>query len=81
MLYAAIAEQGIKVDILANNAGFGDQGAFLDADWERQEEMVRLNVLALLRLSYLYGNDMRKKGSGKILNVASVAAFASMGQL
>ena len=77
MLHEATRDAGIEVDMLVNNAGFGDQGAFLDADWERQEEMVRLNVLALMRLSYLYGNDMRKKGSGKILNVASVAAFAA----
>lgn len=76
MLYAAIAEQGIKVDILANNAGFGDQGAFLDSNWERQEEMIKLNILALMRLAYLFGNDMRTRGFGRILNVASVAAFA-----
>lgn len=76
ILHQATSEAGIQIDILANNAGFGDQGAFLDADWDRQEEMVRLNVLALMRLAYLYGRDMRAAGRGRILNVASVAAFA-----
>ena len=76
-LHDALAEQGIVVDILANNAGFGDQGAFLDSSWERQEEMIKLNILALMRLSYLFGNDMRTRGAGRILNVASVAAFAA----
>ena len=76
ILHQATVDAGIAVDFLANNAGFGDQGAFLDASWERQDEMVRLNVLALMRLSYLYGRDMRTAGTGRILNVASVAAFA-----
>ena len=76
MLHQATKESGIVVDYLINNAGFGDQGAFLDSDWSRQEEMVKLNVIALMRLSYLYGQDMRAAGKGRILNVASVAAFS-----
>ena len=76
-LHDALVEQGISVDVLANNAGFGDQGAFLDSDWPRQEEMVKLNILALMRLAYLFGNDMRRRGAGRILNVASVAAFTA----
>ena len=54
-----------------------EQGAFLDSDWSRQEEMVKLNILALMRLAYLFGNDMRRRGAGRILNVASVAAFTA----
>lgn len=77
MLFTATKEVGIVVDVLVNNAGFGDQGAFLDSDWKRQEDMVKLNVLALMRLSYLFGNDMRSRGCGRILNVASVAAFSA----
>ena len=76
ILHQATVDAGIEIDFLANNAGFGDQGAFLDSDWERQDEMVRLNVIALMRLSYLYGRDMREARAGRILNVASVAAFA-----
>ncbi len=77
LLYRSLAEQGVRVDILVNNAGFGDQGAFLDSDWERQDEMIRLNITALMHLAYLFGNDMRTRGFGRILNVASVAAFTA----
>lgn len=74
-LHAALVDSDIVCDILVNNAGFGDQTEFLDGDWKRQEQMVRLNVLALMHLTYLFGQDMRARGQGKILNVASVAAF------
>lgn len=77
LLHQALSDAGIRISVLVNNAGFGDQGAFLDAAWERQEEMVKLNVLALMRLSHLFGNDMRAHGFGRILNVASVAAFTA----
>ena len=77
LLYRSLAEQGVRVDILVNNAGFGDQGAFLDSVWERQDEMIRLNITALMHLAYLFGNDMRTRGFGRILNVASVAAFTA----
>ena len=76
-LHRVLAEEGVQIDILVNNAGFGDQGAFLDSAWDRQEEMVKLNILALMRLAYLFGNDMRARGLGRILNVASVAAFTA----
>lgn len=69
-------EAGLKVDILVNNAGFGDHAAFLDSNWERQRQMVELDVLALMELTYRYGNDMRAAGEGRILNLSSVAAFS-----
>lgn len=68
-------ERGIFVDSLVNNAGFGDQSAFLDADWDRQYAMVQLNVVALMQLCYEFGRDMRGRGRGRILNLSSVAAF------
>lgn len=67
----------IQVDILVNNAGFGDQNAYLDTAWERQKNMVELNVLALMHLSHYYGNKMKKRGLGKFLNLSSVAAFSA----
>ncbi len=68
------ATSGLEVDILVNNAGFGDCAAFLDSDIERQREMMQLNVTTLMELCYFYGNDMKKSGRGKILNIASIAA-------
>lgn len=66
--------EGFEIDILVNNAGFGDCAAFLDSDLQRQREMMQLNVVTLMELCHLYGNDMKKAGKGKILNIASIAA-------
>lgn len=64
-----------NVDVLINNAGFGDYGNVVDADWEKLEKMIELNITALTRLSQLAASSMVKQGSGKIVNVASIAAF------
>lgn len=76
-LFAYTQDNHLEVEILVNNAGFGDGNAFLDAPWERQKNMVELNVLALMHLSYLYGAEMKKRGHGKIMNIASAAAFSA----
>lgn len=76
-LFETTQSNGWNVEILVNNAGFGDANAFLDGDWKRHQNMIDLNVVALLQLSYLYGNEMRKNGNGRILNLSSVAAFSA----
>ncbi len=62
-------------DILVNNAGFGDYGPFAECDWDKQDKMIKVNVLALSHLTRLFLPGMIKNGHGRILNVASVAAF------
>ncbi len=52
-------------------------GAFLDADWLRQQALIDLNISAVVRLTYLFGNDMKKRGYGRIINLSSVAAFSA----
>lgn len=74
-LMAQIDAQGLSVDILVNNAGFGDFGAFADSDINKQSSMVQLNVTTLMELTHAVLPAMRRKGYGKILNVASIAAF------
>ena len=74
-LYEATTEKNIEVEVLVNNAGFGDFGDFINSDLSKQEEMVDVNVKALMQLSHFYLNDMKKRNRGKLLNVASVAAF------
>ncbi len=69
--------QGMEVENLINNAGFGDCSAFLLSDLERQRSMITVNVTALMELTYLYGNDMKNRGKGRILNVASIAAVCA----
>ena len=70
-VYAFASENKIAVDVLINNAGFGDFGEFTSCDYEKQREMVNLNVLALMRLTYMFAPAMVNNGSGKILNVPS----------
>jgi short-subunit dehydrogenase len=65
----------IDIDYLINNAGFGDFGFFHESRWEKQEQMINLNILALTRLTHFYLNEMLNRQKGRILNVASVASF------
>ncbi len=74
-VYAATEQQGLAVDILVNNAGFGEYGAFGDRPRERHLDMVRLNVLALVDLTYQFLPGMRSRQRGSIINIASIAAF------
>jgi short-subunit dehydrogenase len=63
------------VDVLVNNAGVGAYGLFADADLGATMAMVALNVGALTELTHRYLPGMLARGSGRILNVASTAAF------
>jgi short-subunit dehydrogenase len=74
-LYDTLTSQGIKIDILINNAGFGGHGAFLDRDLAKDQAMIDLNISALVTLSHLVGNDMKAQGGGKMLHVSSTASF------
>lgn len=65
----------LAVDVLVNNAGFGLKGAFLDLPLDRQQSMIQLNMVTLTDLCHRFGRDMVERGSGHILNVASVAGF------
>ncbi len=63
------------VDILINNAGFGDCGNFTKTSLDKEISMINTNIVAYHTLMKLYLIDMKAKGSGKILNVASIAGF------
>jgi uncharacterized protein len=77
-LVDGVAELGLDVEILVNNAGFGDSADFIQADRERMIEMVRLNCEALLDLQGRYLPPMVDRGRGAIINIASTAAFQPM---
>ncbi|MGL4739504.1 MAG: SDR family NAD(P)-dependent oxidoreductase [Sarcina sp.] len=74
-LYNCIKDLNLTVNILVNNAGFGSMGKFIDLDLDTQLEMIELNILTLTKLTHLFLQDMRKLKKGKILNIASLAAF------
>ncbi len=64
-----------NIDILINNAGFGDCGNFTKTSLEKEISMIKTNVIAYHILTKLYLIDMKARNSGKILNVASIAGF------
>jgi len=74
-LFQAIEDQGITIDVLVNNAGFGARGAFSEIDYEVESRMIQLNVATLTHLTRLFLPGMLERRSGKVLNVASTAAF------
>lgn len=74
-IYNLLEERQIKISILINNAGFGVFGYFHEIEWSRQQEMLRLSVETNTHLMQLFLKDMLSRNSGKILNVASLAAF------
>jgi uncharacterized protein len=74
-LHEAVTGQGLVIETLVNNAGFGLHGDFVSLDPERQTQMVQLNVVALTELCRLFAPAMVRHEAGGILNVASTAAF------
>ncbi len=66
---------GIRVDVLVNNAGFGQYGLFAENDLEECLRQIQLNVTTLTHLTRLYLPAMIERKNGGILNVASTAAF------
>jgi hypothetical protein len=80
-IYAELKKQKITVDYLINNAGFSQQGYFHEIDWNIQESMIMVNVMSMVELAYLILPEMVARKSGRILNVASSAAFAPGGPL
>src|SRR3954454_22426310 len=74
-MFARLAELQLRVEVLVNNAGFGSGGLFVELDAERETQMVRLNVEAVIALCGRYVPDMVRRGRGAVLNVASTAAF------
>ncbi len=66
---------GTPIDSLINNAGFGVRGAYTDTDWARESSLIQVNIVALAHLTKLFLPEMVRRGTGRILNVASTAAF------
>jgi len=71
----ALAAAHSQVDILVNNAGLGVFGMFVDAAWDKLDNMLEVNVVALTHLTHLFAGPMAARGYGQVLMVASTAAF------
>jgi hypothetical protein len=74
-IFAELQREQIHVGILVNNAGFGFQGAFVDLDMRKQSDLAQVNITALAQLTHLFVKPMLARREGRILNVASTAAF------
>lgn len=74
-LFRELKNRDLSIEILVNNAGVGNFGLFHKGEWQRIQEMIQVNIACLTQLSYLFIPEMLKSGKGKILNVASTAAF------
>lgn len=75
-LYSELKLNGISPEILVNDAGQGVYGKFQDTDIHREVDIINLNIISVIILAKLFIKDRLPKGSGKILNVASIAGKA-----
>lgn len=70
-----VDKNNIDIDILINNAGIGFNGYFNDISWEKNEIIINTNIMALTFLTKVITDRMKKRGKGKVLNVASTGSY------
>lgn len=75
-VYDACAGRKIQIDALVNNAGYGLHGGFLETQWEQHRAFLQVMTTGLVHLTHLFAADMVKRGYGRIINLASIAAWA-----
>ncbi len=74
-IYEEVTAATLSIDVLVNNAGFTLFGPFVETDWERELEMLQVNIVALTALTKAFVKPMVERKSGRILNLGSTAAF------
>jgi len=74
-IFQRVKKENLFIEYIVNNAGFGDFGMFCDTDWKKEEAMISLNITALTQFCKLFIKEMKEHKRGKIMNVASTAAF------
>jgi uncharacterized protein len=74
-VYDTCKAENISIDYLVNNAGVGEFGLFAEGNWDKTEQMIDLNMKSLTKMCRLFIPDMIARKAGKIMNVASTAAF------
>jgi len=73
-LYNQVKTKNIGIEILINDAGQGQYGEFIDTDIRRELDIINLNISSVVVLTKLFLKDMVERGSGKILNLSSIAS-------
>ncbi len=74
-IFEEVQAEGIVIDILVNNAGFGTYGSFSETNLKDELEMMQVNMVSTTHLTKLFLPSMIARGQGRIMNVASMAAF------
>jgi short-subunit dehydrogenase len=74
-LYQQVKDLGVHIEVLINNAGFGIYGQFIETPWQRLNEMLQVNIMAVCHLTRLFAPDMVARKSGYILQIASIGAY------
>jgi short-subunit dehydrogenase len=74
-LFDRLQADGKPIDVLINNAGYGMFGEFKDFPWEREKNMLELDVLAVTHMTKLFLRGMLDREFGYILNVSSIGAY------
>ena len=80
-IFHEVQKESLTIDVLVNNAGYGVHGLFSGTDLATELGMMQVNMAALTHLTKLFLKGMLERGEGKILNVASTAAFFPGGPL
>jgi short-subunit dehydrogenase len=75
VLHQRVSDLELTVDVLINNAGFGIHGNFVDIPWEREHEMLELDIVALAHLTKLFVKGMVTRNLGYVLLVSSIGAY------
>jgi NAD(P)-dependent dehydrogenase (short-subunit alcohol dehydrogenase family) len=77
-LLRQLEARGVQIDVLVNNAGLGESELFERSPWSRIEQIVEVNIMAILRVSHHLLPAMLNRGHGAILNIGSGAGYAAM---
>ncbi|MGB2884053.1 MAG: SDR family oxidoreductase [Dehalococcoidia bacterium] len=76
-IFSELEKDGVNVDVLVNNAGYGVYGMFSETDLREELAMIQVNATSLIHLTKLFLKQMLENKSGWILNVASLCSFLS----
>jgi len=79
-LHARLANRGVEIDVLINKAGHGLQGPFLDRPLDSALSMIQLDIASLTAMTHVFGQGVRKRKRGQILQIASIRAYQGVEQ-
>ena len=74
-LQAAIKAQGLSIDVLVNNAGYGVTGSLVSREWKTHQEFIQVMITAPTELCYRFVPGMRQRDFGRVINIASLAGL------